>query len=131
MIGSHVIKTWAKAQTSIATSSAEAELYALCKMAQESIGLQSLLQDLGVEASIEGYIDSSAALSLVHRQGLGKAKHIHVGHLWIQEAIQQGKLRVGKIWGTDNPSDLLTKGLAAERIVYLMDKLGYIKPNAT
>ena len=72
-------------------------------------------------------MDSSAALGLVHRTGLGKAKHIEIQHLWLQEAVRSGRLTVGKVWGHDNGADLMTKPLDGERVLYLMAKLGYVR----
>ena len=43
-IGSHFIKSWSKGQTTIALSSAEAELYAILRTASESLGILSILQ---------------------------------------------------------------------------------------
>ena len=82
--GSHMIKGWAKMQTVVATSSAEAELDALGKVASESLGAQTLMKDLGSTTTVSTYIDSSAALALSQRVGLGEAKHIEVQHLWVQ-----------------------------------------------
>ena len=63
-------------------------------------------------------MDSSATLGLVHRTGLGKAKHIDI--------LRMGRLTVNKIWGHDNGADLMTKALDGDRIRYLMDILGYV-----
>ena len=46
-LGSHLIRSWAKQQAVVATSSAEAELYAGSKCGSEAIGMQTLLSDLG------------------------------------------------------------------------------------
>ena len=51
------------------------------------------------------HIDSSAALSIVRRTGLGKAKHIEIQHLWLQEAVRKNKLTVGEILSETNSSD--------------------------
>ena len=51
---------------------------------------------------------------MVHRQGLGKTRHIEVQYLWVQQAVSERKLGVVKV-GTDaNPADLITKHLRAE-----------------
>ena len=43
------------------------------------------------------HIDSSTALSITSRTGLGKAKHIEIQYLWLQEAVRNNKLMVEKI----------------------------------
>ena len=65
----------------MATSSAEAELYAGNRATTETMGVQAFAKDLGRAVSIRLHIDSSAALSIISRTGLGKAKHIEIQHL--------------------------------------------------
>ena len=122
---SHLVRGWAKMQTVVATSSAEAELYALGKVASESLGARTLLEDLGSRTTVSTYIDSSAALALTQRTGLGKAKHIEVQHLWVQEGVKSGRFTCTKWPGEENPADIGTKALGPERITYLMKILGY------
>ena len=74
----HLIKAWTKQQSSVATSTAEAELYARNRAATESMGVQAFAKDLGRVVPIRLHIDSSAALSMISRTGLGKAKHIEI-----------------------------------------------------
>ena len=58
--------------------------------------------------------DSSAAKS--GRQGLGKMKHLEIRDLRLQKEVNDGKVVVHKVLGTENPSYLGTKILnAAER----------------
>ena len=85
--GNHLIKSWAKQKVVVATSSAEAELYACSKACSEALGAQTLLRDLGKEVTVSVHMDSSSALSMAQRAGLGKAKHIDVQHLWMQELV--------------------------------------------
>ena len=75
-IGDHCVKSWATTQNVIALSSAESEYYALTKCAAQSMGLQSLMKDLGVDLSIRVMTDASAAKAIACRRGLGKVRHI-------------------------------------------------------
>ena len=107
-------------------SSAESELYAAGKAATESLGVQTLFVDIGADKKeVILYAGSSAALSLVHREGLGKAKHIESQHLWLQEAVKAKRLVAKKVASEENVADLMTKNLAPEKINYLMAKMGY------
>ena len=83
MLGGHLIKSWSSTQPVIALSSGEAELYALVKGASQATGLMSMLFDYGLELGARVCIDSSAALGIAHRVGLGKTRHIDVQYLWI------------------------------------------------
>ena len=123
--GKHLLKCWSKQQAVIATSSAEAELYACSRACSEALGAQTLLYDLGKQCSVTVHMDSSSALSMAQRSGLGKAKHIAVQHLWMQELVKAKRLKLTKVPGDSNPSDLMTKALGSERIGYLMRLLGY------
>ena len=67
-------------------SSGEAEYYALVKSAAEGLGLQSLAKDLGYEMKVRIWVDSSSALAIVSRLGLGRVRHMEVKYLWAQEA---------------------------------------------
>ena len=108
----------------IFTSSAEAELYAAGRGGCEALGVQSYLQDLGWQRDVAIRIDSSATLCLLNRTGLGRAKHIEIQHLWLQEAVKLKRLSCAKVLGHDNPADLMTKALSFDRITYLAEMLG-------
>ena len=120
----HLIKAWTKQQSSVATSTAEAELYARNRAATESMGVQAFAKDLGRVVPIRLHIDSSAALSMISRTGLGKAKHIEIQCLWLQEAVRNNELTVEKISSETNSSDLGTKHLTSERSEMLMKLVG-------
>ena len=118
--GKHLIKSWTKQQSVVATSTAEAELYAGNRAATELMAVQAFAKDLGRAVPILLHIDSSAALSIINRTGLRKAKHIEIQHLWLQEAVRNHKLTVEKIPSETNSSDLGTKHLTSERREMLM-----------
>ena len=110
-MGYHAVKTWSTTRAIVALSSGEAELYALTKVAANALGLVSLAADFGLELNLHIYTDASAAMGIVHRQGVGKLRHIRVQYLWVQQKLQEGELSVKKVLGQDNPADLMTKHL--------------------
>ena len=120
MHGRHCIKTWAKMQTVVARSSAEAELYAACKAGSEVLGTQAYMGDLGWVRDARIHIDSSSALSLIHKTGLGQAKHIEIQHLWLQQEVRRRRISCAKIHTDLNGADLLTKPLPADKVASLM-----------
>jgi hypothetical protein len=119
-IGGSNVKSWSSTQGSIAQSSAEAEYYSLIKLGAEALGVQALAEDLGWSMRIKLWTDSSAAKSAASRRGLGKMRHMEIKFLWLQEAVRRGRLRLAKIAGEVNPSDVLTKPLSIKDIA---DKL--------
>ena len=64
-------------------------------------------------------------MALNQREGLGKAKHICIQELWLQDARRKGEIIMLKVPGEHNPSDLYTKVLSADRIRHLMGLMGY------
>ena len=113
MLGAHYLKTWSSSQKTIALSSGEAELIALVKMSSEVLGILNMLTEWGIQPGARVYVDSSAALGVVHRKGSGKLRHIRVNMLWVQDKRASGELDYEKIEGTDNPGDLMTKHLGS------------------
>ena len=123
MIGKHCIRTWSKTQATIALSSAEAELTALVKATCESIGMASLLKDIGRAAKIQVYADANAALGIVARKGSGRLRHIDTSILWVQQKELQKAVEFMKVHGVMNPADLMTKHLVTASMEEHMDRL--------
>ena len=64
-------------------------------------------------------------MCFVNRRGLGKAKHVDMQNLWIQESSKSGRL-VTKMVGTSvNPADLVTKPLPKPQLAQLMNITSY------
>ena len=105
-MGGHCIKTWSCTQGAFALSSAMIEAVVRSK------GLKSLAKELGFR-SISNVVvlgtDSNAAKSFVCRRGLGKMRHIEIRDLWLQKEVREGKLKVVKVLGSENPADSMTK----------------------
>ena len=124
MHGKHCIKTWASTQGTRATSSAEAEFYAIVEGASRGLGMKSLAADLGCDVGITLFSDASAGRSLAFRKGLGKVRHIETKYLWVQDLIKEGRLKLLKIKGTSNPADIGTKHLSISEMGERLEKMG-------
>ena len=123
-LGCAVVRSWSKDQQTVAKISAEAELYAANYGGEQALGMQTMLKEMGHEARIVVHIDSSAAIGVLQRKGIGKIRHLDVADLWMQSAIRKGKLMVEKVDGAANDADLLTKPLAAHAMHTIMERLG-------
>jgi len=109
----------------VTLSSGEAEFHGLVKGAAVSLGQQALFADLGLRVPIRLWTDSSAAIGITSRQGLGKLRHVDTKTLWLQQAARTKKVEIRKVAGLVNPADLLTKfSLSKERILELVRLLG-------
>ena len=49
---------------------------------------------------------------ILHRQGIGKLKHIDVAYLWVQDETRSQRLRVRRVRSEENFTDLGTKPLS-------------------
>ncbi len=66
------------------------------------------------------WTDSSAAIGICSRQGLGKLRHLDTHTLWIQQAVRSRRVDLRKVAGEVNPADLFTKhSLTRERLIGL------------
>ena len=124
MLGRHCLKAWSKTQAIIAKSSGESELYGVIKGSSEGLGLATLAGDFGVEIKIRVHVDATAAKGMVERRGLSRVRHIEVDHLWIQEQEARRMLPIGKVWGGENPADLMTKNVGIELAIKHMTAMG-------
>ena len=108
MRGAHLISHWARTQQLVALSSAEAELNAAVKAAQEGLGIAHLEEEFGRWIVVQLYGDSSANHGIIARQGAGKVKHLTVRQLWLQQQSELGVCLHKKIPRAINCADLLT-----------------------
>ena len=109
-----MIRSWSRMQNLVALSSAEAELYGIVRASAELLGCRSMARDMGFHLGARVYADASAALGIVHRQGIGKLRHVDTHSLWLQQAARQKTIEYEKIAGELNPADMATKHLGAE-----------------
>ena len=122
MLGGHLLKSWSSTQPSISLSSGEAEYYGVVKAAGIAIGHQSLMEDMGIKVGVRVWTDSSAAMGICGRSGLGKLRHVQTHTLWVQERVRTGAIQLRKVNGLVNPADLFTKHLTSrERINQLVE----------
>ena len=109
MLGGHMIKAWSSTQPNITLFSGEAEFVGVTRAAAVTLGIRSLLTDLGARLKPQLWTDSSAAIGICKRRGLGKVRHLAVADLWIQDHLRSNDFALTKVKGSDNPADALTK----------------------
>lgn len=116
MWGRHCLKAWTKTQQTVATSSAESELYGIIRASCEALGLQSLIEGFNTQAVVRIQVDAAAAKSIVERKGLSKVRHIDTAVLWLQEQQVRRMLPLVKVQGTMNEADMMTKNLDVAQV---------------
>ena len=124
VLGAHPLRTWASTQKVVATSSSEAELYSMAEAASRALGMRSALEEFGSGAQVVVATDSSAAKAFASTRGLGKMRHLEVKDLWIQGLVQDGRIKLKKVAGADNPADAMTKFQDRSSLVRLLALVG-------
>jgi hypothetical protein len=119
-----LLKAWSRTQSLIALSSGESELAAVTKAAAEALGIKSVLSDFGTKVKIEIHSDATAAIGICKRQGLGRVRHLATADLWVQQKVRDRELKLFKLPGKENPSDLMTKHKTAPEASRFMSMLG-------
>ena len=70
MYGNHLLLHWSRTQQLAALSSAEAELNASAKAAQEGLGMKNMMDDLGETRSVHLRGDSSVNDGIIKRAAM-------------------------------------------------------------
>ena len=109
MAGRHLLKSWSSTQSSVALSSGEAEFYGVVKASGYGLAYQALMRDFGMDRKLTVFTDSTAAMGIAARQGLGKLRHLETTTLWLQQAGRCKRLTLRKVLGEENPADVFTK----------------------
>ena len=76
MLGTRTVKHWSSTQSSTALSSGEAGFNGVVRGSGQGLGYQSLLADFGVSVPLCVWADSSAAVGICNRQGVGELRHL-------------------------------------------------------
>ena len=109
LIWSHWIRSSSITQGFQALSTGEAEFHVLVKGGSIALGLRTLGEDMGVKFEVILKCDATAGKGIAERRGVGKVRHFHTPLLWLQRVVQQTLIKVAKIAGADNVSDIGTK----------------------
>eukprot|EP00971_Amphidinium_carterae_P350150 6491406-Amphidinium_carterae.1 len=123
--GSVPLFSWSRFQGPRALSSGEAEFCQLTTAAAEALLLQQALQFMGIQLPIVLHTDSTAALGLTKRKGVGRMRHMDLRLLWLQDGIREKMFSIRKVSTHDNVSDIGTKALVHGTMAKHMSKLGF------
>ena len=113
------VKAYTRQQTSIALSSGEAELTAICEGMKEGLGLYTLIQHVFGQAGVPVVkSDSQAAINISSMYGLlRRVRHIDIRLCWVQETLREQRAVLEWVSGLENVADIFTKS-TIQRISY-------------
>ena len=97
---------------------------AIVRSTSEGLGLQSMMEEFGIEVDLVVKSDAVAAIGIVKRQGLGRVRHLAVADLWVQQKAKSGEVAYQKLEGKKNTSDMLTKAVDSDTLMRHMQALG-------
>ena len=112
MLGGHLLADASTTQNVVATSSGEAEFYALTKSASRALGAVAMAADKAKVVKPRVRVDATGSKAIASRRGVERVRHLHTQVLWVQEAVARRELTIVKVPGVENPADMETKHLA-------------------
>ena len=65
------------------------------------------------------------ATAVAQGRGAGRIRHIATPTLWLQKTVDDGKVKVSKLPGKENPADLGTKHLGIKDIEQIWKQCGF------
>ena len=126
MAGKCCLRHYAKGQGVIALSSGEAEFYGLITAIANALGDVALAKDWGVRLEPLVHMDATAGIAIGSRRGLGRVKHIDTIYLWVQEVINQGRVRVDKKGTHEMLADVCTKAVVESKMNLMVGRMGFV-----
>ena len=111
----------------IATSTGEAELYAIGEVLKMALHTTHYSDEVGVEVPkpIKIGTDSTAAMGFAANVGkVGRMRHIDVREAWVQQMRNKKIAQIEKVPGTENRADGFTKLLSKILMVEWINRLG-------
>ena len=124
MLGGQLLAASATTQNALATSSGEAEFYALTKSASRALGAVAMAADMSKVVKPRVRVDATASKAVASRRGAGRVRHLHTEVLWVQEAVARRELTIVKVPGVENPAGKGTKHLAQKEMHECLERAG-------
>ena len=122
------VLSFSRTQKATASSSCEAELYALSGTCSEAILIRRLFEFLtGESVRTEIRCDSSSARQWSQRRGIGRLKHVDVRLCQLQDWVRENIISIGTVKAVLNVADLNTKKLTYARRAFLMYFLSQVE----
>ncbi|MCO5561090.1 hypothetical protein L7F22_014711 [Adiantum nelumboides] len=120
------VSWWYRLQTCVTQSTTEAQYVAASEVCKEAIWLGRPVTDLGIKEETPMLpCDSQSAIQLACNPVYhSKTKHVDVKYNFIREMVEDKQIQLVKVHTTDNPADLLTKGLLGKSFAHCRKLLG-------
>ena len=127
LLNMHVVSWQMHKQTSVATSSTQAEYQALSSAIKEAIWIRMFMKEIGFTQTIATKIqqDNQSTIALAHNPiNHGRTKHIDIMHHHQCEAIENSEIELEYCSTTKMTADIMMKPLTRIKFEMCRDKLG-------
>ena len=118
IVGGTTVSWISKLQKVVSLKTMEAKYIVPTEASKEMIWLQRFMEELGKKQENNRlYCDSQSAIHLAKNSAFhSKTKHIQLRYHFIRSALEDGQLKMEKIHTSQNPVDMLTKGVTREKL---------------
>ncbi|KAJ9537137.1 hypothetical protein OSB04_029870 [Centaurea solstitialis] len=129
-LGTRLVSWQCKKQTSVSTSTAEAEYIAAANCCSQVLWIQNQMLDYGLTfLNTPIYIDNTSAISIVNNPVKhSKTKHIEIRFHFIRDCNEKKLIQVLKVHTDYQYADLFTKAFDVGRFMFLVSSVGMINP---
>ncbi|KAJ9558789.1 hypothetical protein OSB04_013403 [Centaurea solstitialis] len=121
-LGARLVSWQCKKQTTISTSTAEAEYVAAAQCCSQVLWIQNQMLDYGITfLNTLVYIDNNSAISIVNNPVKhSKTKHIEIKYHFIRDSNEKKLIQVLKVHADYQYADLFTKAFDVGRFKFLI-----------
>ncbi|KAI3771034.1 hypothetical protein L6452_02186 [Arctium lappa] len=122
-LGARLVSWQCKKQTTVSTSTTEAEYIAAASCCSQVLWIQNQMLDYGVTfLHTPIFIDNSSAISIVNNPVKhSKTKHIEIGYHFIRDCNETKLIQVVKVHTDNQFADLFTKAFDVGRFTFLVN----------
>ncbi|KAJ9542375.1 LOW QUALITY PROTEIN: hypothetical protein OSB04_028881 [Centaurea solstitialis] len=126
--GARLVSWQCKKQTTVSTSTAEAEYVAATQCCSQVLWIQNQMLDYGITfLNTPVYIDNNSAISIVNNHVKhSKTKHIEIKYHFIKDSNEKNLIQVLKVHSDYQYADLFTKAFDVGRFKFLITSVRMI-----
>jgi hypothetical protein len=129
-LGGKLVSWTSKKQTSVSTSTAEAEYVAAASCCAQILWMKNQLTDYGVQyTKTPIFCDNTSAIAITQNPVMhSKTKHIAIRYHFIRDHVMKGDVELHFIPTDKQLADVFTKPLDEKTFKFLISELGMLNP---
>jgi hypothetical protein len=129
-LGGKLVSWTSKKQTSVSTSTAEAEYVAAASCCAQILWMKNQLLDYGVKyKNTPIFCDNTSAIAITHNPVMhSKTKHIDIRYHFIRDHVMKGDIEIHFVPTDKQLADVFTKPLDDKTFKHLISELGMLNP---